>query len=105
VGVVHLYAIRLDDAVMKKKRFIDRNPDYATGKPCYYIGSSIYEPEARFEKHKAGERSSRWVRDYGLHVAKRKCRQIDVKSKSERDSAERAYAAELRAKGYGIWQN
>ncbi len=71
---VWLYAIRLDDVVLEKKRFVHRNPNHVAGKPCYYVGSSIYPPKVRFEKHKAGERSSWWVREYGLHPSTRTCR-------------------------------
>lgn len=105
MSAAYLYVIRLDDAVLDKKKFMDRNPHYRRGKPCYYVGASVYPPAERFRKHKAGERSSRWVRIYGLYVVKGKCRRIDVEDTSQRDAAERAYARELRDKGYGVWQN
>lgn len=105
MGVIHLYVIRLDDVVLTKPRFVARNPGYKRGKPCYYVGSSIYKPAVRFKKHKMGERSSRWVRDYGLWVARRKCKRIQVTTAPERYAAERAYATELRRQGYGVWQN
>jgi len=103
--VVYIYVIRLDDIVLTRPKFVARDPDYRKGKPCYYVGSSIYKPAVRFAKHKAGERASRWVKDYGLWVAKRKCKRIRVTTGSERYVVERAYATELRRQGYGVWQN
>lgn len=103
--VLWLYAIRLSDEVLSRPRFLARNPDYKPGKPCYYIGSSIYPPKKRFEMHKAGHKSSWWVREFGQHVSPSKCFRIEVENAEERDASERAYAEELRARGYGIWQN
>lgn len=102
---IHLYAIRLDDVVLQKPRFIERNPDYMEGKPCYYIGTSIYDPDTRFRMHKEGHKSSKWVRDHGLYVARRRCKVIQVSNGEERAKAEAGYAALLRKRGYGIWQN
>ena len=101
----HLYAVRLDDAVLQRRPFRERNPGHVPGKPCYYVGSSIYPPEVRFAKHKAGVKASRWVRDHGLHVAARKCREVQLTGPDQPARAEREYADRLRAKGYGIWQN
>lgn len=101
----HLYAIRLDEAVLARRAFREHNPGYVPGKPCYYVDSSVYPPAVRFEKHKSGVRASRWVRDFGLHVAARKCRHVELAGPDQPARAEREYAERLRAKGYGIWQN
>ena len=103
--VYWIYAIRLSDEVLTRRRFLARNPDYKPGKPCYYVGSSVYPPKKRFEMHKSGHKSSWWVREFGQHVATKKCFRIEVENAEERDGSERAYAEELRAVGYGIWQN
>lgn len=42
MSVAYLYVIRLDDAVLNKKKFMDSNPRYQPGKPCYYVGASVY---------------------------------------------------------------
>jgi hypothetical protein len=103
--VYHIYAIRLDEAVLERRTFLEHNPVYRPGKPCYYVGSSIYPPAVRFEKHKSGVKASRWVRDFGLHVAKRLCREVELAGPDEPARSEREYADALRKKGYGIWQN
>jgi hypothetical protein len=101
----HIYAIRLDDAVLGRRSFLEHNPGYRPGKPCYYIGSSIYAPAVRFEKHKSGVKASRWVRDFGLWVSAGKCLEVRLAGADQPARAEREYAERLRAKGYGIWQN
>ena len=101
----YLYAIRLHDDVLTKRKFVSANPKYKLGKPCFYIGTSIYPPKKRFQQHLDGEHSSKWVREFGQHVAKRKCK-VRLKSvHGAREEVERAYAEELRSQGYGIWQN
>jgi Uri superfamily endonuclease len=102
--IAHLYVIRLADEVSTKPKIKACNPNYCAGKPCYYVGASKYPPQERFRKHKEGERSSKWVRDYGLYVVTRRCRIIEVANGIERQVAERNLANELRKKGYGIWQ-
>jgi hypothetical protein len=101
----HIYAIRLDDAVLRRRAFLEHNPGYVAGKPCYYIGSSIHPPAVRFEKHKSGVKASRWVRDFGLWVTAGKCREVELEGRDEPARSERQYADRLRKKGYGIWQN
>ncbi len=103
--VVWIYAIRLDDKVLAKTEFLNRNPGYVPGRPCYYVGSSIYEPQTRLGMHENGNKASRWVKRYGKYVATRKCYQVQVNSAAERDASERARAEELPAQGYGVWQN
>lgn len=105
MATYHIYAIRLSDDVLQRPKFMERNPHYKKGKPCYYIGSSIYPPKVRFDKHKAGERSSRWVRDFGLYPAYKKCKIVVTTVPGQHTQIERQYAAALRAKGYGVWQN
>jgi hypothetical protein len=101
----HIYAIRLDDAVLEDRRFTARNPGHRPGKPCYYIGSSIYEPATRFAKHKGGQKAARVVRKWGLYVAKKKCFIIETEDHTEPAKREAAYAEDLRTQGFGIWQN
>ena len=103
--VCHICAIRLDDEVLDKGDFAKRDPDYRSGKPCCYIGSSVYEPAQRFRKHKAGQRASTGVRKYGLCAAAKKCYAFETGDHAKPAEVERACAENLRKKGFGIWQN
>jgi len=103
--VCHIWAIRLDDEVLDKGKFAKRDPDYRSGKPCCYIGSSVCEPAQRLRKHKAGQRASTWVRKYGLCVAAKKCCAFETADRGKPAKVEHACAEKLRNKGVGIWQN
>ena len=103
--VYHMYAIRLDDEVPDKGKSAKCEPDYRSGKPCYSIGSSIYEAAERFLKHKAGQRASAWVRKCGLYVAANSCFAIETADHAKPAKVEHAYAEKLRNKGFGIGQN
>jgi len=39
-----------------------------TGKPCVYVGMTGLDPDVRFDKHKAGIQSNRYVKQYGLRL-------------------------------------
>ena len=64
----NLYVIRLDDAVVRDRRFRERNPDYRLRgfglfrKPCVYVGQTWHNPEVRFQQHKDGYKASRIVK-------------------------------------------
>jgi hypothetical protein len=104
-GVINIYVIELSHEVLRDAAFLARNPGYVHGQACYYVGSSIYEPEVRFREHKEGEHSCRRVRKYGLHVVTEKCRKVYTTDTKVAEAEEAAYAEELRARGYGVWQN
>ncbi len=100
-----LYAIRLDDDILQRRDFRDENPDHLPGKPCFYVGCTAKTPDERYAEHVHGlPRSSRKVREYHLHLARRKCLFLGEVSRAEAEAAEAAYADALRRKGYGVWQ-
>jgi hypothetical protein len=63
-----VYVIELSKDVLGEKRFIRCNPDYRDGKPCVYVGMTGLDPDLRFDKHKAGIQSNRYVQRYGLRL-------------------------------------
>ena len=99
----HIYVVRLNEKVLKKKRFIARNPDYQ-GRDCVYVGLTSRSPEERFAQHKAGKRRSRFVQEFGIRLlpdlGRRTRKSYRIAERLEREWAER-----LRAKGYAVWQN
>ncbi len=60
----HVYVIELSKDVLCKRRFRKANPDYITGKPCVYVGMTGLDPDVRFDKHKAGIQSNRYVQEF-----------------------------------------
>ena len=99
-----LYVILLDPAVLEVARFRKANPDHRPDKPCVYVGSTGTDPQTRFEQHKAGYRSARLVRRYGLGLKQPMTRNQPRVSGAEVQAAERRLAERLRGRGYAVWQ-
>jgi hypothetical protein len=99
-----IYAVELDPAVWKNRAFRDRNPGGALS-GCLYIGMTGLTPEARFQRHRDGTQSGRFVRMHGLRL------RLDLVEGFSRlpyriaACMEPRLAAWLRAQGFGVWQN
>ena len=103
--VKNLYVIRLCDAVLKRPKFLEMNPDYRPGKPCMYVGVTSHDPEVRFKQHKDGNKASRTAGTYGQYLMKKKYEHLNPVPAAEAEKQERALAEGLRSKGYGVWQH
>ena len=64
----HVYVIELSKDVLYEGRFKKANPGYVAGKPCIYVGMTGLDPDVRFDKHKAGIQSNRFVKEFGLRL-------------------------------------
>jgi hypothetical protein len=99
-----VYAIELDPAVWKHRAFRDRNPGGATG-GYLYIGVTGLAPTERFERHRTGTQSGRFVRTHGIRL------RLDLVEGFSRlpyriaACMEPKLAAWLRAQGFAVWQN
>ena len=99
-----VYAIELDRVVWKNRAFRERNPGGASA-GCLYIGVTGLTPEARFERHRAGTQSGRFVRTHGRRL------RLDLVEGFSRlpyriaARMEPKLAAWLRAQGFAVWQN
>jgi predicted GIY-YIG superfamily endonuclease len=99
-----VYAIELDRAVWKSRAFRERNPGGAAS-GCLYIGVTGLTPERRFERHRAGTQSGRFVRAHAVRL------RLDLVEGFSRlpyriaASMEPKLAAWLRAQGFAVWQN
>jgi hypothetical protein len=60
----HVYVVELSKEVLLESRFRRANPQYVAGKPCVYVGMTGLDPDLRFDKHKAGIQSNRYVTEY-----------------------------------------
>ena len=61
----NVYVVLLSAAVLNEAKFRRCNPDYDIARPCVYVGMTGLNPDDRFDKHKAGIRSNRFVQLYG----------------------------------------
>ncbi len=100
----HVYVIELSSEVLSKPRFIKSNPHYVTGKPCVYVGMTGLDPDVRFDKHKAGIQSNRYVRDFGLRLLPELYELYNPLTYDEARGLEVELGIDLRAGGFGVWQ-
>jgi hypothetical protein len=100
----HVYVVELSPDVLYEPRFRRANPDYVTGRPCVYVGMTGLNPDLRFDKHKAGIQSNRYVFDYGLHLLPDLYSAYNPMPYRGAAEMEVELAIALREAGYGVWQ-
>ena len=97
------YVIELKQSVTLDPAFMRKNPGYVSG-PCFYVGITSGEVEARFQQHIQGTKNvSRIAHEYGLRL------RMDLVT--HRKPVRRTWALErevritkqLRSQGYGAW--
>ncbi|MDQ3545724.1 MAG: hypothetical protein M3429_04270 [Verrucomicrobiota bacterium] len=103
--VCNLYVIRLDRAVLGRRKFKEKNPQHDPRKPCVYVGMTHRTPEERFAQHKRGYRASRYVKRYGQDLIPRQYARFNPMTRTEAGQLEVALAERLRRRGYAVWQN
>ena len=100
----HVYVIELSKDVLHEGRFKKCNPDYVPGKPCVYVGMTGLDPDVRFDKHKAGIQSNRYVQQYGLRLLPDLYEVYNPMPYDGARDMEVELAIGLREAGYGVWQ-
>lgn len=100
----HVYVIELSKDVLYEGKFKKCNPGYIAGKPCVYVGMTGLDPDVRFDKHKAGIQSNRYVKQYGLHLLPDLYELYNPMSYDAACALEVELAIDFRAGGYGVWQ-
>lgn len=100
----HVYVVELSSDVLLKPRFIKSNPNYVAGKPCVYVGMTGLDPDVRFDKHKAGIQSNRYVQEFGLRLLPELYDLYNPLTYDEARSLEVELGIDLRAGGFGVWQ-
>ena len=100
----HVYVVELSNEVLSKPRFMKSNPNYRPGKPCVYVGMTGLDPDVRFDKHKAGIQSNRYVQEFGLHLLPELYELYNPLTYEDARSLEVELGIDLRAGGYGVWQ-
>ncbi|MCC6207422.1 MAG: hypothetical protein IT488_04660 [Gammaproteobacteria bacterium] len=100
----YVYVVKLSDDVLYEPKFMRSNPDYEDGKPCVYVGMTGLDPDIRFDKHKAGIQSNRFVREYGLRLMPELYDAYNPMPYEGAREMEVELAIGLREAGYGVWQ-
>lgn len=100
----HVYVIELSREVLREPGFLKANPDYLGDKPCVYVGMTGLQPDERFDKHKAGIKSNRFAREYGLHLLPKIYECFNPMPYEAAREMEVELAISLREAGYAVWQ-
>lgn len=99
-----MYVVELSPDVLNEPRFMKANPTYRLGKPCVYVGMTGLTPDERFDKHKAGIKSNKYVRVYGLRLLPALYAVYNPMPYEAAREMEVELAIGLRENGYGVWQ-
>jgi hypothetical protein len=99
-----VYVIELSREVLDEPSFRKSNPEYLPGKPCVYVGMTGLSPDVRFDKHKAGIQSNRFVERYGLHLVPALYAMYNPMPYEGARDMEVELAIALREEGFGVWQ-
>ena len=101
----NIYVIELDPIVLNDKKFSNENPDYQAGMKCFYVGMTGVTPEERFEQHKRGYKSSKYVKKFGIVLRPRHYSHHNPMTYEEAQFMEVEKARRLRKRGYAVWQH
>ncbi len=99
-----VYIVELAREVLAEPRFRKRNPGYVPGKPCIYVGMTGLDPDTRFDRHKAGIQSGKYVRKYGLRLMPELYELYGPMTYDHACALEVELAIDFRESGYGVWQ-
>ena len=100
-----VYVIRLDEAVLKHRRYRAANPGYVKGAPCVYVGATGVSPEERFANHKSGHKANWYAQTYGDALLPELYAHLNPMTYQRALATEITLADELRQEGFAVWQN
>ena len=100
----HVYVVELADQVWNEPSFRKANPDHVLGKPFVYVGMTGLDPDLRFDKHKAGIQSNRFVQKFGLRLLPELYEVYNPMPYDGARDMEVELGIDLREAGYGVWQ-
>lgn len=101
-GHHRVYVIELDEKVRSVSRVRQQNPDSNAGLPCLYVGLTGLKAEERFEKHLAGEKSSWFVKNFGVQLLPYLSEGLCNMPFKEAQLVESTLAIELRRQGHVV---
>ena len=100
----NVYVVELSKDVLLERRFVKGNPDYVDAKPCVYVGMTGLDPDVRFDKHKAGIQSNRYVHKFGLRLLPDLYEAYNPMAYEAARDMEVELGILLREAGFGVWQ-
>lgn len=91
-----VYVIELDGSVLGEPKFAAANPNHDPHLPCVYVGQTGLTAEQRFENHRSGHKSSKFVRKYWVRLLPYLYEHIPAMTWEDSKAMERQLAEELR---------
>lgn len=101
----NVYVIELRKEVLKRRKFVDANPDHVKGMACLYVGMSSRSPAERFEQHLNGYKANRYARDFGFRLRSDLFEHLNPMTRADAEEMEYLLARDLQRRGYAVWQN
>jgi len=99
-----VYVVLLSQDVRYEPKFRRCNPDCDPSRPCVYVGMTGQSPDVRFDKHKAGLKANRYVKQYGVRLLPELYECYNPMPYEAALDMEVELAIALREQGYGVWQ-
>jgi hypothetical protein len=97
--IYQVYVIELDGSLCERHGCPATN-----GRPPVYVGQSVLSPEIRFDQHRRGYRSSRYVHKHGLRLLPELyADQSPYATRPEAEEAEAGLARSLRQQGFCVF--
>jgi len=100
-----VYVILLDSDVLKMKRYTRKCPDHDPSLPCYYVGMTGLSSEERFENHKQGVSSNKYVKKHGIKLVPSEYKGLHGLAYDAAVYNEQVLAVELREDGHPVYWN
>jgi hypothetical protein len=100
----NVYVVELEKAVLREQRFLKANPGCDSDAKCYYVGMTGLTPKERFKNHKAGYKSNKFVRKYGVRLCRKLYEQFNPMTYEDAQAKEVELARVLRELGHAVWQ-
>ena len=100
----NVYVVELSKEVLDVKKFVNSNPAYVTGMPCVYVGMTGLDPDVRFDNHKAGIRSNKYVTRFGIRLMTELFEHLNPMPYGDAQYMEVDLAIRLREQGFDVWQ-
>ncbi len=100
----NVYVIELKREVLGDPAFRRENPGYTGEKECLYVGMTGLDPLKRFDNHKTGYKSNKYVEKYGVRLRPMLYEEYNPLSYHDAVEMEMELARILRKRGYAVWQ-
>ena len=98
----NVYVVLLSGAALKEISILRSNPKRDPAKPAVYVGLTGLPVDHRFENHKNGYKSARFVRRYGVRLMPELYAHLNPMPFEAAAQMEKDLAEDLRNEGYTV---